>query len=104
MSSSQDLAAKIARLLETEKPQPDLSSIQASLDAMAARLEKLEAAGFSQAASQSLPSPHPSTDRFAIAEAIADEIFGKLQNEKACAFEPSGKPCDHCSMCSTRGF
>jgi hypothetical protein len=23
--------------------------------------------------------------------------------EKACQFEP-GRPCDHCSMCNSRGF
>jgi len=69
-----------------------------------ARLERLEA-------SQNLPqSPgrtpqlaHPSLDKFAIAEAIADQIFASKGNEKACTFEPS-KPCDHCSMCSSRGF
>ena len=24
--------------------------------------------------------------------------------EKVCTFEPHDKPCDHCSMCSSRGF
>lgn len=44
---------------------------------------------------------HPSVDKFAIGEAIAEGIFG--MNEKACTFEPS-KPCDHCAMCNSRGF
>jgi hypothetical protein len=37
-------------------------------------------------------------------EAIADEIINNLQNEKACPFEPAGKPCDNCAMCNSRGF
>lgn len=47
---------------------------------------------------------HPSLEKFDVAEAIADEIFAGLQKEKACTFEPNGKPCDHCAMCSSRGF
>ena len=27
-----------------------------------------------------------------------------FQNEKTCSVEPGGKPCDHCAMCSSRGF
>ena len=37
------------------------------------------------------------------AEAIVDSLFDHHSKEKACTFEPS-KPCDHCSMCSSRGF
>ncbi len=47
---------------------------------------------------------HPSQQRFNIAEAIADGVFNNMQKEKACTFEPNGKPCDHCSMCSSLGF
>jgi len=31
-------------------------------------------------------------------------IFAGVHKEKACTFEPNGKPCDHCAMCSSRGF
>ena len=104
MSNTETLAHKIAQLLEAERQPADLSSIQASLDAINARLDKLEA-------DQTSPKPqipvfqstHPSVDKFAIAEAIADQIFTAKGAEKACTFEPS-KPCDHCSMCSSRGF
>jgi len=58
------------------------------------RLDKLE-----NVASPGLN--HPSLDKLSIAEAIANSIFDS--KEKACTFEPS-KPCDHCSMCNTRGF
>ena len=27
-----------------------------------------------------------------------------FENEKQCSVDPSGKPCDHCAMCSSRGF
>lgn len=78
-----------------------LASIQASLDAIILRLDRLESV--SQNAVQNLPSTHPSLEKFSIAEAIADQIFAGVSKEKACTFEP-GKPCDHCSMCSSRGF
>ena len=104
MSSTESLAQKIARLLEAERPPADLASIQASLDALNARMERLEAARtIPQPAVLHPQSTHPSLDKLAIAEAIADQIFAAQGNEKACTFEP-GRPCDHCSMCSSRGF
>ena len=104
MSSTESLAQKIAQLLEAESLPANLSSIQASLDAINARLEKLEAANTNLQSPIPVPSStHPSFDKFAIAEAIADQIFTAKGAEKACTFEPS-KPCDHCSMCSSRGF
>ena len=106
MSNSDSLAQRIAQLLEAERPAVDLSSIEASLKAMNERLEKLEAtsADVPRSAFHLPHSNHPSLDKFAIAEAIADEIFAGAGKEKACTFEPNGKPCDHCSMCSSRGF
>lgn len=99
------LAEKIALLLEAETGRPDLASVQASIEKINERLEKIESKlEPASAIRPTSPIPHPSQDRFAIAEAIADEVFGKLQKEKACTFEPNGKPCDHCSMCSSRGF
>lgn len=104
MSSTESLALKIAQILEAERPSADMSAIQASLDAINARLEKLEAGQTVPHSEFRVPrSQHPSLDKFAIAEAIADQIFAAKGNEKACTFEPS-KPCDHCSMCSSRGF
>jgi hypothetical protein len=49
-------------------------------------------------------SGHSSLDQFSIAEAIADLIFEGIGENKACQFEPNDRPCDHCSMCSSRGF
>jgi hypothetical protein len=76
---------------------PDLAALFGAIEKLNHRLDKLE----SKDAGMPARSDHPSLDRFEIAEAISDAIMGK---EKACTFEPSGKPCDHCSMCSSRGF
>jgi len=101
---SEALAKKIAELMEAERS-VDLSAVHASLDAISARLEKLESASkVPQSVVSSLHSGHPSLDKLSIAEAIADQIFGGAGKEKACSFEPNGKPCDHCSMCNSRGF
>lgn len=104
MNNNETLAQKIARLLEAERPGADLGSVQASLDAISARLERLERAAQAPRVEYAPPPAHPSLDKFAIAEAIADEIFAGQGKEKACTFEPNGKPCDHCSMCNSRGF
>ena len=49
-------------------------------------------------------TPHPSQEKFAgIGEAVA-ELVDFFEGEKTCNVEPGGKPCDHCGMCSSRGF
>jgi hypothetical protein len=47
---------------------------------------------------------HPSEERFGVEEATVTELVDFFQNEKQCTVEPGGKPCDHCAMCSSRGF
>jgi hypothetical protein len=103
--SNEALAKKIAELLDAERRTVDLSTIKASLDSINARLDKLESGSQIPHSAFRIPhSNHPSLDKLAIAEAIADQIFGGVGKEKACTFEPNGKPCDHCSMCNSRGF
>jgi hypothetical protein len=51
-----------------------------------------------------LPSDHPSQERFGVEEATVAELVEFFENEKKCSVDPSGKPCDHCAMCSSRGF
>ncbi|HEV2764249.1 MAG TPA: hypothetical protein VGV38_14805 [Pyrinomonadaceae bacterium] len=46
---------------------------------------------------------HPSQERFGITEAVS-ELVDYFEREKVCNVEPGGKPCDHCGMCSSRGF
>ena len=103
MSNPETLVEKIARLLEAES-QPDLALLYASIEKLNHRLDKLEAAADLRSGIPHPQPSHPSLDKLDIAEAIADEIFAGIQKEKACTFEPNGKPCDHCAMCNTRGF
>lgn len=46
---------------------------------------------------------HPSEERFGISEAVS-ELVDYFEREKVCNVEPGEKPCDHCAMCSSRGF
>jgi|SRR5688500_11562743 len=104
MSDTKKLAERIAKLLETEQQGSDLASVFASLEKINHRLDKLEASSNPRSVIRSTQSTHPSQEKFAVLEAVADQIIDGLKNEKACTFEPNGKPCDHCSMCSSRGF
>lgn len=47
---------------------------------------------------------HSSQERFGVEEATVAELVEFFENEKQCSMDPSGKPCDHCAMCSSRGF
>jgi hypothetical protein len=103
LNNTQILADKIARMLESEAQTPETAALFAGIEKINHRLDKLEAALSSQppVATQ---LPHPSQDKFAVIEAFADEIIAGIKQEKTCTFEPNGRPCDHCSMCSSRGF
>ena len=50
------------------------------------------------------PAEHSSQERFGVDEAAVTELVEFFENEKKCSVDPSGKPCDHCAMCSSRGF
>lgn len=43
-------------------------------------------------------------ERFGVEEATVSELVDFFQGEKQCTVEPGGKLCDHCAMCSSRGF
>jgi hypothetical protein len=47
---------------------------------------------------------HVSQERFGVEEAAVSELVEFFEGEKKCSVEPGGKPCDHCAMCSSRGF
>lgn len=51
-----------------------------------------------------VPAAHPSQEKFGVEEATVAELVDFFEGEKKCELEPGGKPCDHCAMCSTRGF
>ena len=47
---------------------------------------------------------HPSEEKFGVEEASVSALVDYFEKEKLCSVEPGGKPCDHCAMCSSRGF
>lgn len=106
--NTQKLAEQIAQLLqENEKGSDDF--LRLSLEKINQRLDKIESQITLQSPNlksqiSNFKSPHASQEKFTGLEEIADEIIANLQNEKACPYEPTGKPCDHCAMCSSRGF
>jgi hypothetical protein len=80
----------------------EVATLLAAIEKLNHRLDKLEMGGASNTTTIS-EIVHPSLDKLSVAEFIADGIFAGVHKEKACQFEPD-KPCDHCAMCSTRGF
>src|SRR4051812_26879443 len=102
--SNDILAVKIAELLASHPTAGGLSSIALSLENINQRLDKIESEMNRPTQHQPTAKPHYSAERFTVIEAVADDIAASLSNEKTCSFEPNGRPCDHCSMCSSRGF
>lgn len=47
---------------------------------------------------------HPSQERFSNVGEAVSELVSFFEGEKTCSVEPGEKPCDHCGMCSSRGF
>lgn len=88
----------------------DLRAITETLKEVQQKLDKIEKRLTDPRTARILPLrqfqhvPDASQDRFTIDEAVSDEINQFFQKEKACTFEPNAKPCDHCGMCSARGF
>ena len=133
MSSEVDqarlMAERIAkRVLSQQRPAresvasdigSELAAMRASLSDLQNRLIQIESkvrAGntrySSSVATPQMHSPwlvgvnasHPSEERFGVEEATISDLVDYFQNEKLCGMEPGGKPCDHCAMCSSRGF
>jgi hypothetical protein len=103
--NKQILAEKIAAVLRDEHGAFSNEQIWKAVGELSERLERLEkTVGASVGAiSQTTPKTHPSLDKYAVLEALQDPN-SNTSIEKTCSFEPNDKPCDHCSMCSSRGF
>ena len=90
----------------------ELTAIRVTLNELQNRLIQIESKVTSESSSPRVHSPwlagvnasHPSQERFGVEEATVSELVDFFQNEKTCSLEPGGKPCDHCAMCSSRGF
>jgi CRISPR/Cas system-associated protein Cas10 (large subunit of type III CRISPR-Cas system) len=111
------MAERIARRVATSSASPpsrstdisaELAAMRTSLNELQNRLIQIESkiSGEEQvSAPPRMHSPwHPSLERFGVEEATVSELVDFFQNEKQCSVEPGGKPCDHCAMCSSRGF
>ena len=118
MSADQarEIAERIARRVGATAAPAKTTDIGSELAAMRATLNELQNR-LIQIESKVGPAPrvqspwlsgvnasHPSADRFGVEEATVSELVDFFQSEKACSLEPGGKPCDHCAMCSSRGF
>ncbi len=99
------LADKIAAILQNESGVEGNEQLWKAVSELGKRLEKLEgAAVLNTFPNPSLSSPvHPSLAKYSVVEAVIIPSSDTTQ-EKTCTFEPNEKPCDHCSMCSSRGF
>ena len=116
---AREMAERIARRVGAAPPTTtatdigsELASLRSMLNEMQNRLVQIESKIGSTAPAPRMQSPwlagvnasHPSLEKFGVEEATVSELVDFFQNEKACSLEPGGKPCDHCAMCSSRGF
>jgi hypothetical protein len=105
-----NLAERIALLLhENETEASDFSSLRSSVEKINERLSRIEmrldsTTNNRQTAILNSQPLHSSQEKFLNLQEIADDIISNTQNEKACPYEPTSKPCDHCAMCNSRGF
>lgn len=107
-NDTQKLAERIANFLGAgEREANDFASLRASIEQIDKRLFAVENnlnANDALSDFRAAPSFHPSLEKFEIAEAYGERSAQIGETEKPCPFEPTGKPCDHCSMCNSRGF
>ena len=92
-----DLGTELAAIRGTlNEIQNRLTQIESKVNSTVPRVHSPWLAGVN--------ASHPSQERFGVEEATVSELVDFFQNEKTCSVEPGGKPCDHCAMCSSRGF
>ncbi|MEO6393452.1 MAG: hypothetical protein ABIP75_16505, partial [Pyrinomonadaceae bacterium] len=92
----------------------DLSVLRSTLAEIRQRLDRIEAQitpGSNSSAPPTAayspwtpPAVHASQERFDVEEAAVTDLVNYFESSKKCDMEPGNKPCDHCSMCSSRGF
>jgi hypothetical protein len=116
------------RAQQTGEVSLELAAVRAGLSELQRRLSQLEAkisvAQPNSPTNSSLSNParttptthspwlaginssysHPSEEKFGVEEATVSELVDFFEKENICSVEPGGKPCDHCAMCSSRGF
>lgn len=103
---TQNLAERLADPLQGNDQRSD-EFLHSSLEKFNERLKNVEqilSLQNPQSAIRSPQSNHSSQEKFLNLEELAAETINGLKDEKACPFEPAGKPCDNCAMCNSRGF
>jgi hypothetical protein len=111
-----DMAKRIASRISGESQRDvtttevtSIQEIKRSLNDIQRRLTQIESRLGSPATTSPWssqkpdPSTHPAHEQFDVGEAVS-ELVDFLERERVCDIEPGGKPCDHCGICSTRGF
>ena len=93
----QALAERIASILQKEPGVGGGEQIWRAIDEIGKRLDAIESSMTAASPAEALVSQHPSLETYAIPAPDTGE-------EKSCSFEPHNPVCDHCSMCSSRGF
>jgi cell division septation protein DedD len=104
--TADNLAEHIAALLKGNGAQAT-DDLRSAIERLSQRLDMLEAGSSKSGSPVPTEGPkqvHPSLQRFKDLGEIADLILDRFNNQKECPYEPAGKPCDNCSMCSSRGF
>ena len=104
--NAQNLAERLANLLQENDRGSD-AFLRSSLEKINQRLDRIESQISVPNSKLQIPNSklfHSSQEKFINLEELADEIINHSQMEKACPYEPTGKPCDHCAMCNSRGF
>ena len=121
MSADQarQIAERVARRVDVDAHEPkrtadtdiggELAAMRATLNELQQRLIQIESKVTTGPRVHSpwlggVNADHPSLERFGVDEAAVSTLVDYFQGEKACSLEPGGKPCDHCAMCSSRGF
>lgn len=102
----QMLAEKIASVLQNDSEGNE--QIWKAIDDLGRRLEAVERAATSSpttSSSSKVVRNHPSLEKYEVLEAAEPNgAADSGPDDKLCTFEPHGRACDHCSMCSSRGF
>jgi len=103
---AQNLAERIASLLQ-ENEEESGYFLRSSLEKINQRLDRIESQISLENFKVQIPNSkpfHSSQEKFTSLEELAEEVINGSPMEKACPYEPTGKPCDHCAMCNSRGF
>ena len=116
-SANQPAESTRARLIDFVSSGPPLAVARSIAQTPSIPETPQKSPGTSERSSQFVPATHspwvrdfniapdhPSQERFGVEEATVTELVEFFENDKKCSVEPGGKPCDHCSMCSSRGF